>query len=351
MQEQEDKERKKKSAQSMWVMDSGCSKHMTFHKELLGDFIEQAGPSVTFGDNSKGITKGFGTLETDFVSISNVSFVDGLKHNLLSIGQFCDNGFSVRFDAQGCRVKNIKTKEILLLGNRSPSGSIYYADWNSCPPQTCLVSKSSPDVSWLWHKRLNHLNFKTMNRLARQEHAVGIPNLVFNPTHVCSACQLGKLARASFSLKLTPSTDRVLQLIHMDLFGPVTPKSINGNEYTLVVTDDYSRYTWVIFMAHKNETRSELPRLMDRIANQQEKRIVTIRSDRGTEFLNETIIQYCEKNGIEHQTSAARTPQQNGVAERRNRTLKDAATSMLVSSALPKRFWAEAINTACYTQN
>ena len=117
VQVQEEKTRKALATQTVWVMDSGCSKHMTHKKNLLGHFVEKAGPSVTFGDNSKGHTKGYGTLETNHVSISNVSYVDGLKHNLLSISQFCDNGFSVKFDAQGCRVKNVNSKEVLLLGN------------------------------------------------------------------------------------------------------------------------------------------------------------------------------------------------------------------------------------------
>ncbi|CAH9132817.1 unnamed protein product [Cuscuta epithymum] len=137
----------------------------------------------------------------------------------------------------------------------------------------------------------------------------------------------------------------------MDLFGPVETPSVGGKRYTLVMVDDYSRYTWTVFLTKKNETLQKLPSLLKQLQTEKNMKVRTIRSDRGTEFVNKVIRDFCDQNGTFHQLSAARTPQQNGVAERRNRTLKEAARTMIAESGLPIRYWAEAINTACYTQN
>jgi transposase InsO family protein len=137
----------------------------------------------------------------------------------------------------------------------------------------------------------------------------------------------------------------------MDLFGRVNVLSIGRKAYCLVIIDDYSRYTWVYFLSHKDETAGLLKRFIILIENQLTKKVKAIRSDNGTEFKNNVMDTFCAEKGIDHQYSAARTPQQNGVAERRNRTLIEAARTMLIDSKLPTFFWVEAINTACYVQN
>ena len=119
----------------------------------------------------------------------------------------------------------------------------------------------------------------------------------------------------------------------------------------MVVVDYYSRYTWVIFLRKKKDTKDKLPELLRRLETKKELSVTKIRSDRGTEFVNQVIADYCSSKGILHQLSAARTPQQNGIAERRNCTLKEAAKTMLADSGMNERYWAEAINTACYPQN
>ena len=136
----------------------------------------------------------------------------------------------------------------------------------------------------------------------------------------------------------------------MDLFEASTLSS-GGSKYGLVVIDDYSRFTWVLFLRTKDKTRESLIKLIQKIELESSTKVKMIRSDRGTEFLNQGMTEFCETKGIIHQTSAARTPQQNGVAERKNRTLKEAARAMLAESSLTERSWAEAVNTACYVQN
>ncbi|KAI3770443.1 hypothetical protein L6452_01576 [Arctium lappa] len=137
----------------------------------------------------------------------------------------------------------------------------------------------------------------------------------------------------------------------MDLFGPVNIQSIAGKKYTLVIVDEYSRYTWVIFLRCKSDTPEELISFVKKREVLNNLTVRSIRSDHGTEFKNSSLNNFFENKGISHNFSSVRTPQQNGVAERRNRTIIEAARSMLSDSHLPTQFWAEAVNTACFTQN
>ncbi|GKE13616.1 retrovirus-related pol polyprotein from transposon TNT 1-94 [Tanacetum coccineum] len=182
----------------------------------------------------------------------------------------------------------------------------------------CFPSKASKNKSWLWHRHLNHLNFSTINDLARKDLVRGLPRLKFEKDHLCSACQLGKSKKHTYKSKPEITNLEVLNTLHMDLCGPMQVQTINEKKYILVIVDDYSRY---------------------------------IRTDNGTEFVNKYLTTYYERVGIFHQKTVPRTPQQNDVVERRNRTLVEAARTMLIFSKAPMFLWAEAVATACYTQN
>ena len=181
----------------VWILDNGCSRHMTGDRALLSNVVEKAGPVVTFGDNSKGITDGYGCLEAGNVIIDNVSCVEGLKHNLLSISQFCDGGYSVHFDKEKCLISHKKDAKPALHGVRK--GNLYVADMNSGNKDevNCFYAKASSDDSWLWHKKLSHLNFKTMNSLVKRELVRGLPQMEFTQEGLCEACQKGKSKKAS----------------------------------------------------------------------------------------------------------------------------------------------------------
>ncbi|GJS98705.1 hypothetical protein Tco_0819875 [Tanacetum coccineum] len=168
---------------------------------------------------------------------------------------------------------------------------------------------------------------------------------------MCSSYELGKAKRKSFHTKTTPSSKRRLQLLHMDLCGPMRVESINGKKYVLVIIDDYSRYTWTHFLRSKDETPGVLIDFLTLVQRGLHAQVTTVRTDKGTEFLNKTLHAYFAKEGIRHETSTARTPEQNGVVERRNRTLVEAARTMLSAAKVPLFFWAEAIATTCFTQN
>ncbi|GJR78841.1 putative ribonuclease H-like domain-containing protein [Tanacetum coccineum] len=213
---------------------------------------------------------------------------------------------------------------------------------------TCLFAKATSDESKLWHRRLGHINFKTMNKLVKGNHVRDLPSKLFENIQTCVACQKGKQHRASCKSKTVSS---ISQPLHMDLFDPTFVKSLMKKMYCLVVTDDYSRFSWVFFLATKDETSGILKSFITRVENLIDQRVKVIRCDNGTEFKNKEMNQFCERKGIKREFSVARTPQQNGVAERKNRTLIEAARTMLADSKLPTTFWAEAVNTACYVQN
>ncbi|KAJ9544070.1 hypothetical protein OSB04_023777 [Centaurea solstitialis] len=323
----------------IWYLDSGCSRHMTGSKSVLSNYREERGPAVTFGGNGKGQTRGYGTLTNGVTTFKRVAYVEGLMHNLLSISQLCDKNHKVSFSKKKCKVKN-RRKEVILIGVRH--ADIYIINMNTSTDNFCFVSRASSDTNWLWHKRLSHLNFKTLNQLCINNLVIGLPDFRYTKVSLCSACEKGKQTRASFKSKQISSISSPLQLLHMDLFGPVNVQSIAGKKYTLVIVDEYSRYTWVFFLRSKSDAPEEIilfVRKMERLNNLT---VQSIRSDHGTEFKNSTLETFFDQKGISQNFSSVRTPQQNGVAERRNRTLIEAARSMLSEANLATQFWAEA---------
>nr|GEX23774.1 hypothetical protein [Tanacetum cinerariifolium] len=211
--------------------------------------------------------------------------------------------------------------------------------------------RASTDESMLWHRRLGHLNFKTMNKLVRHNLVKGLPSKCYENDHTCVACLKGKQHKASCKTKLVNSVSKPLHTLHMDLFGPTSVSSLNHKWYCLVVTDDLSRFTWTFFLRTKIETSGILRNFISEIENLKDLKVRIIRCDNGGEFKNKEINEFCTRKGIKREFSNARTPQQNRVAKRRNKTLIKAARTMLADAKLPVTFWAEAVNTACYVQN
>nr|GEW53131.1 retrovirus-related Pol polyprotein from transposon TNT 1-94 [Tanacetum cinerariifolium] len=215
----------------------------------------------------------------------------------------------------------------------------------------CLLSKASKNKSWLWHRRLNHLNFGTINDLARKDLVRGLPILKFEKDHLCSACQLRKSKKHTHKPKTKNTNLEVLHTLHMDLCGLMRVQTINGKKYILVIVDDYSRFTWVKFLRSKDETPEVVIKFIQQIQVGLNKTVRYVRTDNGTEFVNHTLTEYYEHIGTFHQKIVPRTLQQNGVVERQNRALVEVARTMLIFSKAPMFLWAEAMATACYTQN
>nr|GEY12139.1 hypothetical protein [Tanacetum cinerariifolium] len=288
--------------------DLGNISYLTNYEPFDGGY-------VSFGQGGCKIT-GKGTIKTGKLMFENVYFVKDLKtprqHNMYTI------------DLN----KIVSHKDL-----------------------TCLVAKTSADESMLWHKRLGHLNFKTINKLVRHNLVRGLPTKCFENDHNCSACLKGKQHKASCKTKLVNSMTKPLHTLHMDLFGPISVSSLNHKWYFLVVTDDFSRFTWTFFLKTKDESSGILRNFITEIENLKEIRVKIIRCDNGGEFRNKEMNNFYSRKGIKREFINTRTPQQNGVAKRRNMTLIEAARTMLADAKLPVTFWAEAVNTACYVQN
>ncbi|GJV27806.1 ribonuclease H-like domain-containing protein [Tanacetum coccineum] len=232
--------------------------------------------------------------------------------------------------------------------------NMYSFDMKNIVPKdglTCLVAKATSEESMLWHRRLGHVNFKNINKLVKENLVRDLPLKRFENDQTCVACLKGKQHRASCKSKAFSPITKPLYMLHMDLFGPTFVSSLMHKKYCLVVTDDYSRFSWVFFLRTKDETSEILKNFIKEIENLVDKKVKIIRSDNGTEFKNHVMDEFCREKGIKREYSVARTPQQNGVAERKNRTLIEAARTMLADSKLPTTFWAEAVSTACYVQN
>ncbi|GJX46615.1 retrovirus-related pol polyprotein from transposon TNT 1-94 [Tanacetum coccineum] len=304
----------------LWYLDSGCSKHMTGDRSQLTNFISKFLGTVKFRNDQVAKIMGYGDYQIGNVTISRVYYVEGLGHNLFSMGQFWDN-------------------------------LLYTLTGNMMHSPICLLSKASKTKSWLWHRRLSHLNFGAINHLARHGLVRGLPKLKFEKDHLCSACALGKSLKKPHKPKSEDTNQEKLYLLHMDLCGPMRVTSVNGKKYILVIVDDYSRFTWVKCLRSKDEALAFIINFLKMIQVRLKETVRRIRTDNGTEFVNQTLREYYEKVGISHETSVARSPQQNGVVERRNRTLIEAAHTMLIYAKAPLFLWAEAVATACYTQN
>ncbi|GJU62608.1 putative ribonuclease H-like domain-containing protein [Tanacetum coccineum] len=330
---------------------------MTGNKAYLAEYQDYNGGPVAFG-GSKGYITGKGKIKIGKLDFEDVCFVKELQHfNLFSVSQMCDKKNKVLFTDTECLVLSSDFKlpdenQVLLRIPRQ--NNMYSFNIENIVPSgglACLIAKATFDESNKWHRRLGHVNFKNLNKLVKGNLVRGLPSKIFQNDHTCVACQKGKQHKASCKAKSVSSISQPLQLLHMDLFGPTSVRSINHKTYCLVITDDFSRFSWVFFLRTKDETSGILKDFIRQIENQLNQKVKTIRCDNGTEFKNRDIIEFCGSKGIKREYSNARTPQQNGVAERKNRTLIEAARTMLADSFLPNTFWAEAVSTACYVLN
>ncbi|GJU88948.1 putative ribonuclease H-like domain-containing protein [Tanacetum coccineum] len=278
-----------RALQNKGIVDSGCSRHMTGNKAYLAEYQDFNGGPVAFG---------------------------GSKSYLMQIKSYLESP-----DKTICTFQ--------LYENIVPSGGL-----------ACLIAKATIDESNKWHNRLGHVNFKNLYKLVKGNLVRGLPSNIFQNDHTCVACQKGKQHKASCKAKSVSSISHSLQLLHMNLFT-----------YCLVIADDFSRFSWVFFLRTKDETSGILKDFIRQIENQLNQKVKTIRCDNGTKFKNKDVIELCGSKWIKMEYSNARTPQQIGVAKRKNRTLIEAARIMLADSFLPNTFWAEAVILACYVFN
>ncbi|GJU37691.1 zf-CCHC domain-containing protein [Tanacetum coccineum] len=261
-----------------WIQDSGCTRHMIGNKDLFSSYKSFDGGNVLFGSDTKSKIIGKGK---------------GIRKNGLYI---------------------------MKMGNS---------------PKDALCLTSIDDTTTLWHRRLGHANMRHIQSLSSKELVRNLPKLNFEK-HFFNTCNIGKQVHEIHKAKNMVSTSKCLELLYMDLFGPSAVQSYGGNFYTLVIVDDYSRYTWTRFLKHKNEAFDHFEILSKKIQNQKGCPIISIRTDHGREFDNEVQFEaFCDANGITHNFSAPRTPQSNGVVERKNRTLQEMSRTLLNEQSIP----------------
>nr|GEZ90148.1 retrovirus-related Pol polyprotein from transposon TNT 1-94 [Tanacetum cinerariifolium] len=289
-----------------------CLKHMTRNLKLLINFVEKFLGTAKFGNDQIAPILGYGDLVQGAVTIKRVYYVEGLNYNLFSVGQFCNADLDVVFRKSTCFIRDLKRND-LLTGSRGTDLYLITLQDSHSPNLICLMAKATSSQAWLWHRRLSHLNFDTINLLSKNDIVVGLPKLKFVKDHLCSSCELVKAKRKYFHSKLTPSSKRRLQLLNMDLCGLMRVASINGKRYVLVIVDDYSRYTWTHFLRSKDESPEVLIDFLRLVQRGLKAQVRVVRTDKGTKFLNQTLYVYFAAEGIQHQTSVARTPEQNGV--------------------------------------
>ncbi|KAI3494513.1 hypothetical protein L1887_40762 [Cichorium endivia] len=288
---------------SKWYMDSGCSRHMTGKREYLRDYrtLDDAG-NVRFGNNDTCPIRGYGKITNGQFTINRVAFVEGLKHNLVSISQLVvGTGNAVTFNDQGSIITKEATQEVLLKSERK--GSMFPLNLKPVTggQSLCLLSKANSDVSWC---RLAHLNFKDLNKLVAMNLVRGMPALKFDNDSLCSACEHGKQTKQRHPTVINPKITEPLSLLYVDLCGPSVVESIEKKKYILVIVDDYSRFTWVLFLRNKSDAAEEIINFIRKMELMLNKKVRTVHSDNGSEFKNQTLDGFLKTRGTSHNFSA-----------------------------------------------
>ncbi|GKC25855.1 retrovirus-related pol polyprotein from transposon TNT 1-94, partial [Tanacetum coccineum] len=331
----------------LWYLDSGYSKHMTRDRSQLTNFVHKFLGTIKFDNDQIGKIMWYGDYQIGNVTISRVCYVEGLGHNLFSVGQFYDSDLEVAFKKHTYFVHNLEGVDLLSGSWETNLYTFSIGDMMASSP-ICLLSKASKTKSWLWHRRLSHLNFGAINHLAKHGLVRDLPKLKFEKDHLCSACAMGKSKKHSHKPKSEDTNQEKLQLLHMDLCGPMRVASVNGKKYILVIVDDYSRFTWVKFLASKDEAPDFIIKFLKMIQLRLNASVRKIRTNNGTEYVNQTLRDYYESVGISHETSVARTPQQNDVVKRRNRTPIEATRMMLIYAKAPLFLCADTVTSVGY---
>ncbi|KAH9803501.1 hypothetical protein KPL71_001790 [Citrus sinensis] len=325
----------KEKIQGEWVLDSGCTFHMCPNRNYFTSYQSCDSGMVLMGNNSICKVVGIGTVSLKMFDgvvreITQVRHVPDLKRNLISVGML---------DQMGCI-----GSMVIMKGNKN--NGLYVLNGQTVIGEAS-VTESGEDKSKLWHLRLGHMSEKGLKELEKKG-VFGKDQL--NSLGFCEDCILGKASRIKFE-SAVHTTKEKLGYIHSDLWGPAQVTSLGGCKFFLTFVDDFSRMVWVYALKTKDEVLEKFKRWKVLVENQTNMKVKVLRTDNGLEYCNKLFEDYCEKNGILRHKTVTYTPQQNGLAERMNRTLMEKVRCLLIHSKLPKTLWAEALNTACYLVN
>lgn len=277
--------------------------------------------------------------------ITKVYYAPELTSNLISVGQLQEKGVTFIFkEGAGKMYHPVKG---LILASKMTKNRLFPIFAAQEEADRCMQVTTGKE---LWHRRFAHANHKALRTMQFNNMVEGLPK-VAEKTQLCEVCEVGKQNRVEIPKKSKWHASERLQLVHTDICGPIKPMSQGGKRYVLVFIDDYTRKTWVYLLAFKGEPFECFKRFKALVEKETGFSLKCLRSDRGGEFTSQEFKDFCEKEGIKRQLIVAYTPQQNGVAERRNRTIMNMVRCLLKEKDLPKFLWAEAVVWACHVLN
>ena len=350
----------KRKVDTSWCIDSGASQHMTNNKELIEQYNEFISPEIVrLGDNREVLAYGKGNVLVKVNSdggyksaeLVDVLYVPALAKNLFSVSAVTKRGLTMSFERNKCVILN---DEGTILGSGKLSGKLFVLDALEMNNKTHIADSAVKEITEeLWHQRYGHLNNNSLRVLQNNNLVDGMK---FQPSETenkeaCDGCMKGKQSRNSFPRDQATRAKEILDLVHSDVCGPMQTKSLGGNRYFVTFIDDKSRYTAIYFMQRKDEVFNKFKEYEAMMMNVTGKKIKTLRSDNGGEYTSKVFSDYLKSQGIQRQFTIPRTPKQNGVAERMNRTIQETARSMIHGAGLSDEFWAEAVLTAVILRN
>lgn len=336
-----------------WYIDSGATSHMTNNRNFFTIFEpKEENIKTTNGELAKVCGFGSGTLicltdedKMKKVTVTDVMYVPDLDSSLLSISKLAKRGFDISFGETYCKV----TDNSNIIAIADLSCNLYKLR----TVQVALMTSQqhSKNCQHTWHRMLGHRDVNAIKDLTTKELAIGVKIVDCGLRSMCECCIKGKMSRIPFPKMSKNKTQSILELVHTDVCGPMQTATPSNNRYILTIIDDYSRYAEVHLLKEKSDVCIKLTQFITRMETKYNKRLKIIRSDRGGKYTSKELKEFLKAKGIETQYTAAYSPQQNGVAERKNRYLMEMARCMLIDANLPNIYWGEAVITANYLQN
>lgn len=337
--------------EGIWFLDSGCSNHMSGNKEWFTQLDETFKHSVKLGNDSKLMVMGKGRIKLEVAgqtrTVSDVFYVPELRNNLLSIGQLQERGITITIKHGVCKLYH--PIHGVIMESIMTANKMFVVIANILKSPSCFNTQIE-EPSEIWHRRYGHLSYKNLALLHNKGMVRGLPDIKI-PTKRCTKCMLGKQQREAMPKKSNWRATKKLQLIHSDICGPISPASYSKKRYILTFIDDYSRKLWVYFLNEKSEAFVTFKNFKIMVEKECGLSMCSLRTDRGGEFNSKEFSEFCKTQGIRRQLTTAYTPQQNGVAERKNRTILNMVRCLLEEKNMPKMLWPDAVKWTCHVLN